>query len=190
MNSANNLYQETTETIFTNNSLDTYTLNLNSTYLANSTYIDVIIPGLNTLRYNVIRPLNATDARDCQRIYWTNSYGGTSFFDFTGERTEQRKTSVDYYEKQLYDYYTSANQERKKVYNKDVDITVTLTTHNIERDGTWQLFDLQNSTNAWTTINGKNYKITVNDLSINESNNVNNIYTGQIRYEYSLADTL
>lgn len=190
MNSANNLYEEMTETIYTNNSLGTYTLNLNSTYLANSTYIDVIIPGLNTIRYNVIRPLNATDERDCQRIYWTNSYGGTSFFDFTGERTEQRKTSVDYYEKQLYDYYTSTNQERRKVYNKDVDITVTLTTHNIERDGTWQLFDLQNSTNAWTTINGKNYKITINDLAINESNNVNNIYTGQIKYEYSLADTL
>lgn len=190
MNSANNLYQTTTETIYTNKSLDTYTINLNSNYLAQSTYIDVLIPGLSTIRYNVIRPLNATDDKDCQRIYWTNSYGGISFFDFTGERTEQRKTNVDYYEKQIYDYYTAVNQERKKVYNKDVDVTVTLTTHNIEKDGTWQLFDLQNSTNAWTVVNGKNYKVTITDLTINESNTVNNIFTGQIKYEYSLADTL
>lgn len=189
-NSANGIIQDVSETIFTNNSLGTYSINLNSTYLSQSTYIDVLIPGLSTLRYNVIRPLNATDERDVQRIYWTNSYGGTSFFDFAGERSETRKESVDYYEKQIYDYYTATEQERKKVYNKDVDVSVTLTTHNIERDGTWQLFDLQNSLNAWTTVNNKNYKVTVTDLKITESNSVNNIYTGQITYEYSLADTL
>lgn len=190
MNSAGNTISTDSYTISTPQSLGSYNIGLNTKKFHKATYIDLAINGLGTVRYNVIRPLNATDARYCQRIYWTNSYGGTSFFDFTGERTEQRKTSVDYYEKQLYDYYTSTNQERRKVYNKDVDITVTLTTHNIERDGTWQLFDLQNSTNAWTTINGNNYKITVNDLAINESNTVNGIYTGQVKYEYSLADTL
>lgn len=149
-------------------------------------YIDVTVDGLSPIRYNIIKPLTAT--AETQRIYWTNSYGGVSFFDFTGDRTEQRKTDVEYYQTQLFDYYKKSYMERNKVYNKDVSVSVTLKTHNIEKDGQWTLFDLQNSWNAWTVVNDKTYKITINDLKITESS-VTGIYQGEITYEYSLGDS-
>lgn len=174
------------QNIFCGNNLNTFTLPLNQLLLQQSSYIDLTIPNIGKLRYNVIKPIHATD--ETQRIYWTNSYGGTSFFDFTGTRTEERKTDIETYERSLYDYYNSNRQELKKIYSKEVKITVTLTTHNIVRDGTWQLFDLQNSYNAWTTVNGKEYAIHITDIQVDETD-VAGIYTAQIEYEYSMGDT-
>lgn len=175
-----------TQNIFCGNNLNTFTLSLNQFFLQQSSYVDLTIPNVGKLRYNVIKPIHATD--ETQRIYWTNSYGGTSFFDFTGTRTEERKTDIETYERSLYDYYTSDRQELKKIYSKEVKITVTLTTHNIQKDGTWQLFDLQNSYNAWTTVNGKEYAIHITDIQVDETD-VAGIYTAQIEYEYSMGDT-
>lgn len=174
------------QNIFCGNNLNTFTLSLNQLLLQQSSYIDLNIPNVGKLRYNVIKPIHATD--ETQRIYWTNSYGGTSFFDFTGTRTEERKTDIETYERSLYDYYNSNRQELKKIYSKEVKITVTLTTHNIVKDGTWQLFDLQNSYNAWTTVNGKEYAIHITDIQVDETD-VAGIYTAQIEYEYSMGDT-
>lgn len=175
-----------TQNIFCGNNLNTFTLSLNQLLLQQSSYVDLNIPNVGKLRYNVIKPIHATD--ETQRIYWTNSYGGTSFFDFTGTRTEERKTDIETYQRSLYDYYNSDRQELKKIYSKEVKITVTLTTHNIVKDGTWQLFDLQNSYNAWTTVNGKEYAIHITDIQVDETD-VAGIYTAQIEYEYSMGDT-
>lgn len=175
-----------TQNIFFGNNLNTFTIPLNQLLLQQSSYIDLNIPNIGKLRYNVIKPIHATD--ETQRIYWTNSYGGTSFFDFTGTRTEERKTDIKTYERSLYDYYNSNRQELKKIYSKEVKITVTLTSHNIVKDGTWQLFDLQNSYNAWTTVNGKEYAIHITDIQVDETD-VTGIYTAQIEYEYSMGDT-
>lgn len=175
-----------TQNIFCGNNLNTFTLSLNQFFFQQSSYVDLTIPNVGKLRYNVIKPIHATD--ETQRIYWTNSYGGTSFFDFTGTRTEERKTDIETYERSLYDYYTSDRQELKRIYSKEVKITVTLTTHNIQKDGTWQLFDLQNSYNAWTTVNGKEYAIHITDIQVDETD-VAGIYTAQIEYEYSMGDT-
>lgn len=174
------------QNIFCGNNLNTFTLSLNQLLLQQSSYIDVNIPNVGKLRYNVIKPIHATD--ETQRIYWTNSYGGTSFFDFTGTRTEERKTDIETYQRSLYDYYNSNRQELKKIYSKEVKITVSLTSHNIQKDGTWQLFDLQNSYNAWTTVNGKEYAIHITDIQVDETD-VAGIYTAQIEYEYSMGDT-
>lgn len=174
------------QNIFCGNNLNTFTISLNQLLLQQSSYVDLTIPNVGKLRYNVIKPIHATD--ETQRIYWTNSYGGTSFFDFTGTRTEERKTDIETYQRSLYDYYTSDRQELKKIYSKEVKITVTLTTHNIVKDGTWQLFDLQNSYNAWTTVNGKEYAIHITDIQVDETD-VAGIYTAQIEYEYSMGDT-
>ena len=172
--------------IFCGNNLNTFTLPLNQLLLKQSSYIDLTIPNIGKLRYTVIKPIHATD--ETQRIYWINSYGGTSFFDFTGTRTEERKTDIETYERSLYDYYNSNRQELTNIYSKEVKITVTLTTHNIVKDGTWQLFDLQNSYNAWTTVNGKDYAIHITDIQVDETD-VSGIYTAQIKYEYSMGDT-
>ena len=186
INSANVAIKSTTTSIYLTNSMTSPVIPLDQTLLNQSFYIDVVIPDVGTLRYNVIKPLKATD--EIQRVYWTNSYGGVSFFDFTGTRTETRKTKVDYYQQNLFDYYDKDTAQLNKVYNKDVSITVSLSTHSIEKDGTWQFFDLQNSSNAWTYVNGKKYFITITDLKITESQ-VNDIYTATVEYEYSMGDT-
>lgn len=186
INSANVAIKSTTTSIYLTNSMTSPVISLDQSLLNQSFYIDVVIPDVGRLRYNVIKPLKATD--EIQRIYWTNSYGGVSFFDFTGTRTETRKTKVDYYQQNLFDYYDKDTAQLNKVYNKDVSITVSLSTHSIEKDGTWQFFDLQNSSNAWTYVNGKKYFITITDLKITESQ-VNDIYTATVEYEYSMGDT-
>lgn len=186
INSANVVIKSTTIGLYLTRSMASPVINLDQTWFNQSFYIDVVIPDVGTLRYNVIKPLKATD--EIQRVYWTNSYGGVSFFDFTGTRTETRKTKVDYYQQNLFDYYDKDTAQLNKVYNKDVSITVSLSTHSIEKDGTWQFFDLQNSSNAWTYVNGKKYFITITDLKITESN-VNDIYTATVEYEYSMGDT-
>lgn len=188
-NTAGNVIDTAGYNVSTVRSLYTAELELDETKFNQSAYIDVTIPGVGDVRYNVIKPLKATDERECQRIYWTNSYGGTSFMDFTGDRTEQRKTDVAYYQKNIYDYYTSDIAESNRVYDKSVEVTVTLKTHNIMKDGTWQLFDLQNSLNAWTVVNGRKYSVTITDLKISESSTVNGIYTGEITYTYSQGDS-
>lgn len=149
-------------------------------------YVTVTIPDLGTIRYRVIKPLKATDEN--QRIIWRNSMGGQSFFDFTGQRTEQRKTKTDYYQKQDFSYYKTGKSERNLVYDKQITITVNLTTQYLEQDAIWQLFDLQNSTNAWTEVNGKSYSINITDIKVTESN-VSGIYNCTIQYEYSMGDT-
>ena len=186
INSANVVIKSTTTSIYLTNSMTSPVISLDQSLLNQSFYIDVVIPDVGRLRYNVIKPLKATD--EIQRVYWTNSYGGTSFFDFTGTRTETRKTKVDYYQQNLFDYYDKDTAQLNKVYNKDVSITVSLSTHSIEKDGTWVFFDLQNSSNAWTYVNGKKYFITITDLKITESQ-VNDIYTATVEYEYSMGDT-
>ena len=186
INSANVVIKSTTTSIYLTNSMTSPVISLDQSLLNQSFYIDVVIPDVGRLRYNVIKPLKATD--EIQRVYWTNSYGGTSFFDFTGTRTETRKTKVDYYQQNLFDYYDKDTAQLNKVYNKDVTITVSLSTHSIEKDGTWVFFDLQNSSNAWTYVNGKKYFITITDLKITESQ-VNDIYTATVEYEYSMGDT-
>lgn len=186
INSANIPIKTTTTSYYIVKSMTSPVINLDQELFNRSFYIDVEIPDVGKLRYNVIKPLKATD--EIQRVYWTNSYGGISFFDFTGTRTETRKTKVDYYQQNLFDYYDKDTAQLNKVYNKDVTITVSLSTHSIEKDGTWQFFDLQNSSNAWTYVNGKKYFITITDLKITESQ-VNNIYTATVEYEYSMGDT-
>ena len=186
INSANVPIKTTTTSYYIVKSMTSPVINLDQSLFDRSFYIDVEIPDVGKLRYNVIKPLKATD--EIQRVYWTNSYGGISFFDFTGTRTETRKTKVDYYQQNLFDYYDKDSAQLNKVYNKDVSITVSLSTHSIEKDGTWQFFDLQNSSNAWTYVNGKKYFITITDLKITESQ-VNDIYTATVEYEYSMGDT-
>ena len=186
INSANIPIKTTTTSYYIVKSMTSPVINLDQDLFNRSFYIDVEIPDVGKLRYNVIKPLKATD--EIQRVYWTNSYGGISFFDFTGTRTETRKTKVDYYQQNLFDYYDKDSAQLNKVYNKDVSITVSLSTHSIEKDGTWQFFDLQNSSNAWTYVNGKKYFITITDLKMTESQ-VNDIYTATVEYEYSMGDT-
>ena len=139
---------------------------------------------MGTLRFNVIKPVRTTD--ECQRVYWYNSWGGVSFFDFTGNRTEERKVKTTTYQDSVLDYYDNDTNERDYIYDKQNEITVKLTTHNIHKDGQWHLFDLQQSRTAWTYVNGEKYRIIVSDLTINTTS-VTDIYTATIDYTYSMG---
>ena len=174
------------QTVNVSKALNHFTINLSDGYLAQSKYIDIEFTSYNlgTLRFNVIKPVRATD--ECQRVYWYNSWGGVSFFDFTGNRTEERKVKTTTYQDSVLDYYDNDANERDYIYDKQNEITVKLTTHNIHKDGQWHLFDLQQSRTAWTYVNGEKYRIIVSDLTINTTS-VTDIYTATIDYTYSMG---
>lgn len=175
------------ETATTPNPLSDIKINLSTTYLAKAKYIDIEFTSpssLGTLRFNVIKPIKATDEN--QRVFWRNSYGGLSFFDFTGNRTEKRKITTTTYTDSILNYYNHKINEKNLIFDKQNEITVNLTTHNILKDTQWLLFDLQQSRDTWIYLNGEKYRILVSDLTITETN-VTDIYTATIEYTYSMG---
>ena len=157
------------------------------TAFTNAYYVDVTV-GVQTTRFNVIKPLKATEY--AQRIQWRNEYGGVSFFDFTGARTESDNVDIETYEKNIFDYhdYTAASGdtfELKKIYSNDYKKTVTLTSHLMESDGRWIFNSLMRSKKVWTEVNGKLYYIIPTSIDVQEDQTYNNIYTAKLTYEYS-----
>lgn len=171
------------------NLLKTYTIQLDETKFRQSTYIDLMIPTVGYIRYNVIKPINAANETEIRRVYWYNEYNGVSFFDFTGERTESRKEELEYYEKQEFDFYNNTNsREKEKVYEKKVGIEVKHTSHYIDKNGVYLFYSLQNAKRAWIELNGIRYYISVTNLEISETNNTSHIYTARISYDFSRPD--
>jgi hypothetical protein len=145
-------------------------------------YIDVTLGSIRTARYNVIKPLKATEYY--QRVLWRNSYGGISFFDFTGAKTETRDFELATYQKSIYDYYIDPRNELDKVYDNKVKYTVTLKSHLFEEDGKYVFNDLIQSPEVWTVINGQEYAIILDSVSVDETDR-NNIYEATVKYHYS-----
>ena len=172
---------DTTRTLFD------FDIILDRTKLTESTYIDLILPDIGTVRYDVIKPVNAADNKDFERIFWRNEYGGISFIDLTGERTETRKENIEYYQKQTFDFYESETRELTKVYSKSIPVTVKHTSHNIDENAKYLFFSLQNSSKAWTTINGVQYAIHISDLEIKETS-VKHILKATVQYDISFPD--
>lgn len=171
-------------TLTSNKNIDTYKIELDEETMRDAYFIDLEF-SFGTLRINVINPPYAN--AECNRIYWYNSYGGTSFFDFVGEKKEDRKTDVETYNKSVLDFYNNDKQEQEVVYYRENEITVSLTTHLMDYDGLYQLYDLQNSYKAWIEINGVNYYIIITSLTVEEPSD--GIYTATIKYNYSLLDS-
>lgn len=158
---------------------------LNKINFDKSSYIDIDLPTNQTIRFNVIKPLKY--ANETNRIYWYNSYGGISFFDFTGTKTEERKTEKTTYKKSNLNLYDDKQLSLDKIYSNTLEYEVSLKTHMIEKDGIYPLYDLLNSYHAWIIINGEENEIIVTDLKINETQNTN-IYQCEITYKYSSND--
>lgn len=150
-------------------------------------YVDLVFGIVSTIRYNVIKPLYMTEYN--QRIKWINSYGGVSFFDFTGQKTETRDLETKTYQKNIFDYYTDPINELEKIYDNEVKYTVTLKSHLLEKDGTYIFNDLLQSPYVWTEINGENYAIIIDSISVDETDN-NDIYQATVRYRYSQQPSL
>lgn len=152
------------------------------TAFTNGYYVDLTV-GTETTRFNIIKPLKATEYY--QRILWRNEYGGISFFDFTGARSESDSVDIETYEKNIFDYHNNDEFERKRIYLNDYKKTVTLTSHLMEEDGKWIFNSLMRSKKVWTTVNGKTYYIIPKSIDVAEDQTYNNIYTAKLQYEYS-----
>lgn len=178
----------------TQRSIQSYSLidlqiNLNvsgNAYFPLAFYVDVTLGALK-VRYNVIKPLKSTEYS--QRILWRNSYGGISFFDFTGQRSETRDVDISTYQKNIFDYYTDPMNELEKVYDNEVKYTVTLKSHLFEHDGKYIFNDLIQSGEVWTEINGQNYGIIIDSVSVDETDR-NDIYEATVKYHYSQEPSL
>lgn len=179
----------------TDNRLRDYTIDLNTTYFNQAFYIKVEIGEDITLLYKVIKPLKATEYS--QRIFWRNSYGGISFFDFTGAKSETRSLDLSTYQKNIFGYYDSTRKdyrngsavnvpynELNKAYDNKVEYSVTLKSHLFEEDGKYQFNDLIQSSEVWTEINGEFYEILLDSVSVEEQSQ-NGIFEATVRYRYS-----
>ena len=145
-------------------------------------YVDLTI-GSEVTRFNIIKPLKATEYY--QRILWRNEYGGISFFDFTGAMSETDSVDVETYEKNVFDYYDTEEFEKKKIYSNEYNKTVKLTSHLIEKDGKWIFNSLMRSKKVWTEVNGKTYYIIPKSIEVTEDSQYNDIFTATLTYEFS-----
>lgn len=162
-------------------------IQLSQSHLSAVTYVDVEIPSNATIRFNVIQPKHMTEG--CTRILWRNSYGGISFFDFTGQRSETRKLETKTYNKNIYNYYTSPKNELEMVYDSDVEYEVTLKSHLFNKDSVYVFNDLMQSSEIWTRVNQEDYAIILESVSVDEIDN-NDIYEATIKYRYSQKPSL
>lgn len=155
---------------------------LDSNLFNQSYYIDVIM-GDEVIRYNIIKPVDANSR--CQRVYYHNSYGGVSFFDFTGEITEDHKVDNETYVKNIYNYYKDSALEETVIYDKETTITVTMKSHLMERSAIWQFNDFLGSSDMWTNINGVDYKIICTDVKVDQIET--GVWQATAVYVYSLV---
>ena len=154
---------------------------LSSTYFTpNCFYVDVTI-GQNTLRYNVIKPLKMTEENT--RLYWRNEYGGVQFFDFTGGKTETRDAEANTYHRgdAIYNYYEETQKDYEAVYSVNVDEKINVTSHLIEKDGRWQFDSLVRAKKVWTIIDGVEYGVIVDSVSVEETEQ-NDIYRANVSF--------
>ena len=156
---------------------------LNSNLFNQAYYVNLSLSNDQVIRYNIIKPVDANSR--CQRVYYHNSYGGVSFFDFTGQITENHKVDNDTYTKNIYDYYRDTSLEQIKIYDKQTSISVTMKSHLMERSAVWQFNDLLESYDVWTNINGIDYKIIITDCKVDETET--GVWEAVVTYTYSLV---
>ena len=128
-------------------------------------------------------------AETYQRVFFRNSYGGVSFFDFTSTKSETRDVETTTYNKNVYDYYTQSVIEKEIPYDNSVKYSVTIKSHLIEKNGIYIFNDLLQSPEIWTEINGKTYRIILDNVSVDEQNS-NDVYVATIKYKYSANPSL
>jgi hypothetical protein len=150
-------------------------------------YIDVVTQNQGTVRYTNVKPLKYGNTNDYQVLYYYNSYGGVSFFPFTGKREEERETEKTLYKKQNFNIYTDNIKGMNKVYSMNNEYSVTLTTHYMEQDGVYSLYDLMNSYEVWTEVNGEKYEVIIDELQVSESD-ISGVWQGSVTYKYSSPD--
>lgn len=148
-----------------------------------STYVDVTM-GAQTLSFQIIRPLKASESFN--RVVWRNEYGGLSYFDFTSSYEESDNVENETYEKNIFDFYSTDDYEKKRIYSNKVTKTVKVKSHLINEDGKYIFNSLAKSKKTWTIgKDGKTYFIIPKGLEVKEDGTYNGVWTATLTYEYS-----
>ena len=100
----------------------------------------------------------------------------------------RKRENIETYDKQNFDFYTENAREKKKIYEKKINIEVKHSSHYIDKNGVYLMYSLQNSKRVWININDTRYYINITNLEISEANNSSHIFTAKITYEYSMPD--
>ena len=141
--------------------------------------------GNKTTRFEVIKPLKASPKY--RRVYWRNEYGGLQFFDFVGDQTYTEGIDTDIYNKNIYDYFSNADYEEKKIYNSDYTREDKLTSHLMSEGGRYALSSLLKSKSVWYVTDGDGTRkyIIPKSLEFTKNNASDNVYTATFTYTYS-----
>lgn len=151
-----------------------------NTYMKNATHTVVNIPTVGNIRYNNITPISYADAKDVKTIYWNNSYGGVSFFTFTHKREDAVTTEKEIINKNVFDYYDN-NYNTKQIYSNTTTQTTTLTSHYIDKNALYTLYDLNKAQNAWIIDKNNNvHNVIITSVEVNRINNKQ--YQATIKY--------
>lgn len=189
LDSAKNVLSSTTTTWsnpYSSRKLKTYEMNFNSPLFSQAFYIDVTF-GNTKIRYNVIKPLAMTEG--CTRLYWLNEYGGISFFDFVGQRSETRNLTDMTYQKNIFDYYEDDKNELELSFENSVDYEVTIQSHLIPKHGTYIFNSLLQSPYIWTVVNGEENVVLLKNVNVDETEQ-NDIYRTSVTYRYSMKPSI
>lgn len=147
-------------------------------------YVDVELPNYGTVRYTAIKPFRYGDKH--MTLYFFNSYGGVSFFPFVNI-SEERENEKLLYRHNNFGLYNNNVRSVNKVYGIDNEYTITLTTHYINKDAIYTLYDLNITREAWIIINNVKYEVIVDKVEIEETSNVG-VYKATVKVKYSSPD--
>ena len=150
----------TVSSLFAENEIGEFTVPGLQTLNDYAWYLSVTMPDGSVVRYNLIRSGMSSDSL---RLYWRNSMGGVSFFDFTGERSEKTDISSEYMydEGSSYGYYSDEYRHDAVLYSQTAVKTYTVQSHIIEEAGCPIMDDLASSKLVWIERDGQKYMVLV-----------------------------
>ena len=149
-----------------------------------STFHVYIIYGQNALMMDVIKPLTMADSHT--RVYWRNEYGGISYFDFTGARSEANNIQMETYNKNFYDYYRTKDRAEKIPYSNGNEKEVTVKSHLMTKNARYIAESLINSKIVWLQKASIKDYILHKSIDVTEVDQNKGLFEITYTYTYSL----
>lgn len=152
--------------------------NLDKNNFENADYIELEFDNYGKIIYEILKPFNYQ--KNITRIYWYNSFGGISFFDFAGNEDEEFNIEKTNYDTSSLNYFDT-NYSSEKTLNTNVIYNYTLSSHIIDEDSTFIFDDLMKSNDVFLLKNNVKYNIIITECEKNKQN-VDNLYICNIKY--------
>lgn len=151
--------------------------------LQNISYLDITVGTAGTIRYTNIKPLKYGDTGTLLDLYFTNSYGGTSFLPFTSSREYDFDVDSETFEPSTFDIYSKSEVAREKVYSRESETSITLKSCYMTEDALWTYRDLRHSYNIWyEDEDGVRHIVVLSDYEEEEVQS--GIYQVTVKYRY------